>query len=486
MYATLKFDTEDIYYPPEYRIDDIPGWLAEIMTDVGVRGTFCVFGEKARTLKQRGRTDVLEALARHDLASHQQGNCRPLIPEILEDAGWADGVQAMRKYEDQVAADFRDAFGTDPVGLSRHNIYWAPQHVAVGGERGIAYMSGLLGSPGTEQPTWYAGTLNLPSTTTAGFGGFDQIYTCDAAFERRMSQLDEYLRGCVERGVEYVSVFGCHPVQVMARGWIEEYCLASGATRTPEQLGWMYAVKTPEEQARAKANFRRLVAYLKQHPDLEMVGLAEAARLFSSQPAQITRDELTAYADDVERDDRPALHVTFSPAELLCGLAESIVHAGAHGDLPDQVARRDVLGPVSLPVVGREADIVTHDELVSLCRQTAEAVAADGHLPANVHTADARVGTGQLAVLAARAYRALSRYEKYEKLRVSKTSRYPDAADEIDAQVRHNVIEHWPYRPGISSENLAEHARLQTWTLKPAWLRPPRGGPCSKARIDLS
>ena len=177
MLATLKFDTEDIYYPPEFRIDDIPGWLAEIMTDTGVTGTFCTFGEKARTLKQRGREDVLEAMARHDLVSHLQGNCRPLLTEILADKEWDDGVQAMDEFEDQVAEDFQHAFGRKPVALSRHNMYWAAQHVAVGGRRGIPHMSNLLGVPETEQPCWYAGTLCLPNTVTPGFGGFDRIYS---------------------------------------------------------------------------------------------------------------------------------------------------------------------------------------------------------------------------------------------------------------------------------------------------------------------
>ena len=54
MYAMLVFDTEDIYYPPEHHIDDIPGWLAQIMTEVGVTGTFFVMGEKAEEVRRRG------------------------------------------------------------------------------------------------------------------------------------------------------------------------------------------------------------------------------------------------------------------------------------------------------------------------------------------------------------------------------------------------------------------------------------------------
>ena len=485
MYATFKFDTEDVYFPPEYRIDDIPGWLAEIMTAHGIRGTFCVFGEKARSMKDRGREDVLTAMLDHDLVSHQQGNVRPLIPEVLEDKGWTDGVEAMRAYEDKVTEDFQHAFGRAPVGLSRHNLYWAPQHVAVGGERGQAYMSGIVGVENCNQPNWYAGTLILPSVSTLGFGGFDSIYSNDAAFERRFRQLDPFIADCAERGAEYVSLFACHPVQVMAHGWVEEYCLVSGLTRTPEELGWLYAVRTPEQEARAKVNFARLVKCIKEHPDIEVVGLSEAAAAFSTQPADIRRDELIAYAEQVGQAGKPLQHSIFSPAELMCGFAESLVHAGEHGDVPYAVDRRNVLGPRSRPVVAVEIGAVTQDELVGLCRQVVESVASEGHLPANVQTSGARVGLGQLLIVAARSYLALARYEKYEKLKVERTPRYPDAAMKVDAWVQTSLGEHWPYALDFSCEKIAEHARLQTWTLKPAWLNPPRGRIRSENRIQI-
>jgi len=52
MYTILSFDVEDVYFPSKYCIDDIPGWLAEIMTGYKLRGTFHVMGEKARLLKK--------------------------------------------------------------------------------------------------------------------------------------------------------------------------------------------------------------------------------------------------------------------------------------------------------------------------------------------------------------------------------------------------------------------------------------------------
>ena len=476
MYAILAFDTEDVYFPPEYCIDDIPGWLAEIMSDCGLRGTFFVMGEKARSLKDRGRADVIEQMRAHDLASHGQGNRHPLIPEILQDKEWDDGAEAMRAYEARVTEDHYHTFGREPVALSRHNAYFAPQHVAVAGEQDMSYMYGIARIEGYDRPTWYAGALTFPGGTDACIAmGWDTIYSRDEIFEERLSKMDEILRDRVERRFEYVTIFGCHPVRVMTRGWQEHYILAGGETRTPQELGWLYGVKSAEEEARAKANFRRLMETLRDHPDVEVVGIEEAARLFSTQPSQIRRDVLTLYADAFEQAGEPIFHSTFSPAEMVCGFAESLIHSEEHCDLPGEVQRRDVLGPKSRPAVGIEQDTVTHEKVIALCRQVVEMVSAEGCLPANVHAANARIGIGQFAMVAARSYQAQARYERYERLRIQATPRYPDAASEVDAWIRRAIGEHWAMPLDFTCDRMAEHARLQTWTMKPAWLRPPQG-----------
>jgi hypothetical protein len=488
MYAVLYFDVEDVYFPSEYPIDDIPGWLAEIMADCGVRGTFYVTGEKARSLSERGRRDVIERVAQHSIGSHGQGNQHPLIPEILQDKGWDDGVEAMRRYEDRVTQDHLKAFGREPVGLGKHNAYWAAQHVAVAGEREISYMDRIPWIEEYDQPTWYAGALTIPgydSQAAICFLDLDPAYSRDDVFQERLKEIDEALRDRVERGVEYVTIFGCHPVRVMTRGWQEHYCLASGMTRTPQELGWLYGVKSKEEEARAKANFRRFVEYLRDHPEVEVVGIEEAARLLSTQPSHIRRDVLALYAEAFERARKPIFHSTFSPAELVCGFAESLIHAEDYGDLPGEVERRNVLGPKSRPVVGIERDEVTHEDVITLCRQLVQHVSEEDSLPANLRIEDARVGIGQFGLVAARSYLAQARYEKYERLRIQQTPRYPDAALEVDAWVRRIIGDHWAMPLDFTCDRIAEHARLQTWTLKPAWQRPPQGLAPDGERIIL-
>lgn len=475
MYVILAFDTEDVYYPPEYRIDDIPGWLAGIMSEVGVIGTFYVMGEKAETLVDRGRQDVLERMSRHAIASHQQGNRYPLLPQVVEGKNWQEGVEAVRAYEDWVTEQHFRAFGRAPIGFSRHNCYFAPQHLAVAGERGLSYMYMITQIPGSRQPLWYAGALTFPSEGPNTYAGFDRIYSRDEVFEAQLAGLRRFVDERLAAGDDWVTVFGCHPVQVMARDWLEHYTLGSGRARTPQELGWLYQVKGREEEPRAQANFRRLCQYLKDHPDLMVVGMDEAARLFRAQPERIDRDALIAHAAETVEHGEIRFHPVFSPAELLCGLAESLALAGSGGNLPEAVPRRSVLGPVSRPAIARGLVTVTYEELVAICRELVGQVEGSGHLPANLTLRGEHLGVGQAALLVARAYLAQARYDRYEHLAVPDGPRYPKIAYELDAWVRRCIGDHWALPLDFSCESLAEQTRLQTWTMKPAWLRPPQG-----------
>src|SRR5438094_8201170 len=67
VYVVLWFDTEDYIEPAA---DDAALRLAQDLDGLGVRATFKVVGEKARTLAARGRWDVIRALSRPDIGYH--------------------------------------------------------------------------------------------------------------------------------------------------------------------------------------------------------------------------------------------------------------------------------------------------------------------------------------------------------------------------------------------------------------------------------
>ena len=111
-FLVVTFDVEDYISPESEHIDDIPKWLAEIMTEEGVTGTFFVIGEKARSLEKRGRLDVIAAMAKHDIGSHTNfGSIHPTVTEELEKAGWQDGVKKMLEQESAGIRELKRMFG---------------------------------------------------------------------------------------------------------------------------------------------------------------------------------------------------------------------------------------------------------------------------------------------------------------------------------------------------------------------------------------
>src|SRR5215813_13656251 len=81
IFVVLWFDTEDYILPPS---DDAAKRLAMFLTEQGIRATFKVVGEKARTLERRHRTDVIAALQKHAIGYHANTHCQHPTPTEYE------------------------------------------------------------------------------------------------------------------------------------------------------------------------------------------------------------------------------------------------------------------------------------------------------------------------------------------------------------------------------------------------------------------
>jgi len=90
VYVILWFDTEDYILPAD---DDASLHVAEFLTHEGIRATFKVVGEKARTLERRGRQDVIAALKKHEIGYHANfHSVQPTPAMYLSNLGWDEGV----------------------------------------------------------------------------------------------------------------------------------------------------------------------------------------------------------------------------------------------------------------------------------------------------------------------------------------------------------------------------------------------------------
>ena len=105
----LWFDTEDYIEPAA---DDAALRIARDLTGLGVRATFKVVGEKARVLEQRGRWDVVRALALHDIGYHSNFHSVQPTPALyLRDLGYVEGAAEFERREGPGALDLERIFG---------------------------------------------------------------------------------------------------------------------------------------------------------------------------------------------------------------------------------------------------------------------------------------------------------------------------------------------------------------------------------------
>lgn len=481
MYVTLNFDVEDVVYPPEAGVDDIPGWLARTLTETGLRGTFYVIGDKARSMLERGCRDVFALMAEHDIGIHTDSSRHPLVPEIVEDCGWADGVEKLVAYEQRAAEAIKKAFWKWPVATSCHTCFTSPQSHGAAARLGLPYAYTYAKCPGHAGPVWYAGALAFPFVYGGGSTrkaadcylefGFDPKFSHDEPFEQVLGRLGKDLDRRVAEGHEYLTLFVGHPVRFRSKGWTECELYANGRNRTVADFGYAYELKTDAEMQRAQANFRRFCEALAARDDIEVICIARAAELFAPQPTHVGRDAMLAYCN---AGAEPHLDPVYSPAEMLTALCESLVAEHGRGALPRAVERRNVLGPVEKPVVTAEKPFVTRDDLLELCRGLVAHVEETGHLPANLELGVARVGLGSLHAACVAAFAAECAGNQLARLRTRRAPRYPAFAEQMDHAMA-GIEESGFIGPEFSADKLRLHARLQTWSLKPAHTSVPSG-----------
>ena len=187
VYVIFQFDIEDFITP---ETDDVLLNLTSILEKFGVKGSFCLVAEKVRVLEKRGRTDVLEALKKHDIAYHSNyHSLHPVISEYLKDKNWDEGVEEVKKHEEPGLKYLEKMFGVKPSAFIQPGGSWAPETPYALKEMGVpVYADGIF----QDEPVWLCGALciryamSFPEHSTfadleALKSRFDSIYNSKAA-----------------------------------------------------------------------------------------------------------------------------------------------------------------------------------------------------------------------------------------------------------------------------------------------------------------
>ncbi len=277
MYATILMDVEDFIDP---EADEIAKICADILTEEGVQATMCIVGEKARRLKSRRRSDVIESLLKHDIGFHTDyHSVHPTIAEFLQNRGWDDGVLEALKQEAPGVNSIAEAFGVQPSCWGGPGNTWGPQICEAMNQLDVpAFVYGFTSVPEGEVHR-FEGILAYPE----GHYFSDSVYHQTSSVDRHLARIVAGLE--VERagGQFWSQVFVGHPTRILHNSFwdsiFEHGANPVEADRRPVER------KNSEDLKSALHNFRRIVREIKAVPGIRLRTIREMNEMLSSVPS---------------------------------------------------------------------------------------------------------------------------------------------------------------------------------------------------------
>src|SRR5262249_55588826 len=164
VYVILWFDTEDYILPAS---DDATLRVARFLTRELIRAVFKIAGERARSSEPRGRTDIIEALKKHEIGYPSHWHSVPPTPaQYLSDLGWDDGVAEFDRREKPGRDDVQRIFGQAPTCYGQPGSSWGPQSYGAMKKWGMPVYLDAGRHVGLDgKPHYYCGILNLYNLT---------------------------------------------------------------------------------------------------------------------------------------------------------------------------------------------------------------------------------------------------------------------------------------------------------------------------------
>jgi hypothetical protein len=274
VYVVLWFDTEDYLLPDS---DDAALRLAEFLTREGVRATFKVVGEKARTLQARERYDVITALKKHEIGYHSNWHSvQPSPAMYLSDLGWDDGVAEFDRREGPGRDDVERIFGQAPSCYGQPGSSWSPQsYGAMRRWHMPVYLDAGSHVDLNGEPCYYGGVLTLyklTHTLRTGLGGEADLRAATDRFQSARQTL-------LERGGGVVSIY-YHPCEFVHKTFWDGANFSRGAN-PPRERWKLPPRKTAEESATAWSSFEGYIRFIRGFDDVRFITATEAAKFYA-------------------------------------------------------------------------------------------------------------------------------------------------------------------------------------------------------------
>lgn len=471
VYVVLWFDTEDYILPPS---DDAAKRLADFLTQQGVRATFKVVGEKARTLERRGRKDVIASLQQHEIGYHSNTHSQHPTPAEYESVlDWHTGVEEFTRRERPGFEDVRRVFGKAPCCYGQPGSSWAPQAFEALHNWGVRVYLDEGAQVGLDgRPFWYGGLLNIFNTAEGEKlrpnENWDNLEQSKANFRNFYARMSSQPHGGL------ISLY-FHPCEFIHQ-WFWDMNFANGAN--PPASQWKQPPqKSPEQQQRTFGYFEDLVRYMKTFPNVRFITGSQALALYPevAQGRDFSASDLAGIAAEVTPKVSFQAHGNYalSPSEIFELLTDYVATATGKQSRATAVRLSETpYGPSSPPPVLKDAIRVPLAQFLSAVVDVRNFLSSEHRVPQAVWLGSIPVAPEEyLVALAEISTRSLAGEALPQFVTIAPAQLI--AADHIAADSV--KLWDWPIFPeGFHAAQLMELARLQAWTLKPAILVAPQ------------
>ena len=465
VYVVLWFDTEDYILPAS---DDAALHVAEFLTHEGIRGTFKVVGEKARTLERRGRQDVIAALKKHEIGYHANfHSVQPTPAMYLSNLGWDEGVAEFDRRERPGFEDVKRIFGVAPSCYGQPGSSWGPQSYGAIRKWGMqVYLDAGSHVRLKDEPCYYCGVLNLYKLAyqlRANLGGAKDLEEAEQKFLGARQHL------LAEGGGLVSTIY--HPCEFVHKQFWDGVNFKNGAN-PPRERWQVPPAKTPEESKAAYDILENYVRFMKRFPEVEFITATQAAKLYRDRTRgrKFTPDDIkriaTAVTTDVtfQKQDNYAL-----AASEVFALLNGYVAQRVAGSIPESVSLDCTPYGPSEPVTARSEAATTDGSQFS---RTAIDVADFLHKQGRIPTS---VWLGSQAVPPEMYLNALAKValELLDGKPMPETLTLQPAKLAVAAHVAEDNPRLWGwviFPRGFRAPAMMELAKRQAWTLKPAIL----------------
>jgi hypothetical protein len=464
VYVILWFDTEDYILPAS---DDAALRVADFLTKQGIRGTFKVVGEKARTLEKRKRLDVIAALKKHEIGYHSDfHSVQPTPAMYLSNLDWDEGVEEFIRKEGPGRDDVERIFGTPPTCYGQPGSSWGPQSYAALAKWNMFYLDSGRHVDLDAKPCYYAGVLNLyrlQHTIRADLNKPEEL-------EKANERFADARRSLLKEGGGIVSTV-YHPCEWVHKQFWDGVNFSKGAN--PPREKWVLPPQKTEAESKLSYRiFADYVAFMQRFEDVEFITASQAAKLYAdkARSRKFNLTDLAKIAKSVGAEINFQKHEdwTLSAAEVFELLNRYVAAKAQKKDVSELTLAFSPLGPTSKLATLEEKHTTDESQFLRTSIDVAEYLSKHRLLPGAVWLGSTAVPPeAYLRSLAQVATTLLAKEKISEKIVIEPTKVLPSkyvSAD--DPKLWGWVI----FPPGFKAPHMMDVAKRQAWTLKPALL----------------